>query len=93
MEIKHVHWSELYMPFNKGLTPLMLHGEEYVETHTRLKGVPGSRSSRYHVIVTYDREYAVAYLSRVLAPLALLKWNDVQKLVSDAVKASKESNK
>lgn len=88
-ELRTVHWSELYMPFNKGLSPLMLHGEEVVETQTRIKGGPASRSTRHHVLVVYDRDYAVAYLSRVFASISTLKWNEVQKLVSDAVKSAK----
>lgn len=86
---KKVHWSELYMPFNRGISPLMLHGGETVETTTRLKGVPASRSSRHHVIVTYDKEYVIEYLARVLSAMTVLKWNDLQPIISAAIKLAK----
>lgn len=87
---KHIHWSELYMPFNRGISPLMLHGEgEKVETTTRLKGVAASRSSRYHVIVTYDKEYVIEYLARILSAMVVVKWNDLQPIISAAIKLAK----
>lgn len=82
---RHVHWSELFgNRYRFSPHPLMLTEQGYqVRTATKLKGE--SKLESFPVVVSFDRQYVIEYISRCLiSTLRPQEYNDLQAIISDA---------
>lgn len=86
-EQKTVHWSQLQgNKFNKALHPAMLSDHGY-RTTTKNALLGDSRSNSQFLVVLYDRDYVIGWLSsRVIKPLQNEGNDNIKSFVEEAWK-------
>ncbi|MEH2169341.1 MAG: hypothetical protein V7K41_22320 [Nostoc sp.] len=84
MEEKCIYWTNLYgNPYRFGLHPSMLTPEGYqLKLNTKIRGQSKRETSA--VIVTFDENYVISFLSQTLGKLQLGNYNEWQKIISKA---------
>lgn len=89
-------WNEILgNPYQVNPNAEMVTGEFLKSTYRAIKGE--SKSNVYKMFVSYNREYVISWLvKKLIVPLGVhtneTKYNEFQKLISDAIKKAKSEN-
>ncbi|NJO27374.1 MAG: hypothetical protein HC874_07325 [Richelia sp. SL_2_1] len=93
-EVYLISWKEVQgNPLLAKLNPDMLSPEGHIVTGLfKIKGK--SKKVAYAANVSYDREYAIKYIcSKLLQPLGITKFNEIQALIAEAWNEYKAEHK
>lgn len=85
--LESVYWSDLKgNQYGVDIQPgMLLEGGIQVKKLT-IKKTDYNGTPAYYMLATYDRNFVIAKLAKVLKPIRSIPWNELMKLISEAVK-------